>query len=110
MQSAVASTINGNVDVEYAQNPKTDCRFYTLNGDINANFQKGLAAKLSFESFNGSFYSNVDQIVALPSMIEKGDKGMKYKIKGNNYQVGKGGALLNFETFNGNVYLKEKTN
>ncbi|HEY8936987.1 MAG TPA: hypothetical protein VIM65_17290, partial [Cyclobacteriaceae bacterium] len=95
-QAAVASTINGNVDVEYLQNPQTDCRFYTLNGDINANFQKGLAAKLSFESFNGNLYTNVDQIVPLPLMMEKGDvnKGVKYKVKGNNYQVGKGGALL----------------
>ncbi|HTJ53284.1 MAG TPA: hypothetical protein VL443_27705 [Cyclobacteriaceae bacterium] len=111
-QAAVASTINGNVDVEYSQNPQTDCRFYTLNGDINANFQKGLGAKLSFESFNGNFYTNVDQLVPLPLIMEKGniDKGIKYKVKGNNYQVGKGGALLDFETFNGNVYLKEKTN
>ena len=40
-QAAVASTINGNLDIEYAHNPEEDCRFYSLNGDINANFQKG---------------------------------------------------------------------
>lgn len=107
-----AVTINGNVDVDYTANPKNDCRFYSLNGDINAWFQKGLAARLSFESFNGSFYTNIDQITQLPSQLEenKNGNGMKYKVNGNLYQVGKGGMLLDFETFNGNVYLKERVN
>ncbi|MFZ6013063.1 MAG: hypothetical protein ACOYXT_22160 [Bacteroidota bacterium] len=112
VREADASTINGDVDIEYASNPNKDCRFYSLNGDINAWFQKGLAASLSFESFNGSFYTNVDKIEALPVKIEKSAKGdgIKYKVNGNRYQVGTGGVFLDFETFNGNVYLKEKLN
>lgn len=112
MREAIASTINGNVDVEYASNPRQDCRFYTLNGDINAWFQKGLAANLSFESFNGSFYTNISQLESMPVSVEKNatEKGMKYKVSDNRYKVGKGGVFLDFETFNGNVYLKEKTN
>lgn len=112
MREANASTINGDVDVEYAQNPQRDCRFYSLNGDINALFQKGLAASMSFESFNGSFYTNVDRLEPLPVLVEKKsqDKGMKYKVNGNRYKIGSGGAYLDFETFNGNVYLKEKIN
>jgi DUF4097 and DUF4098 domain-containing protein YvlB len=107
---AHASTINGNLDVEYVANPLEDCRFYTLNGDINAWFNKGLAANVSFESFNGSFYTNVDQLEQLPITVEKKStgNGMKYKINGNRFKAGKGGALLDFETFNGNVYLKER--
>jgi DUF4097 and DUF4098 domain-containing protein YvlB len=111
-REAKASTINGDVDIEYAANPKSDCRFYSLNGDINAWFQKGLAAKLSFESFNGSFYTNIDKIEQLPAKLEQNNNGngMKFKVNGNFYQVGTGGMLLDFETFNGNVYLKERTN
>jgi DUF4097 and DUF4098 domain-containing protein YvlB len=108
-----ASTINGDVDIEYDQNPKQACRFYTLNGDINAMFQKGLAANLTFESFNGEFYTNIDKIESLPVKVEKMEKegdGIKFKVNGNRYKVGSGGALLDFETFNGNVYLKEKSN
>jgi DUF4097 and DUF4098 domain-containing protein YvlB len=110
VREAEAHTINGNVDVEYDTNPKQDCRFYTLNGDINAWFQKGLAANMSFESFNGSFYTNIDKLEPLPVTVEKksSGKGMKYKVNGNQYKVGNGGAHLDFETFNGNVYLKEK--
>jgi DUF4097 and DUF4098 domain-containing protein YvlB len=111
MREAEASTINGDVDIEYTLNPSKDCRFYTLNGDINASFQKGLAASLSFESFNGSFYTNIDNLTPLPVKVEKSAKGdgIKFKVNGNRYQVGSGGAAyLDFETFNGNVYLKEK--
>lgn len=111
-REAWASTINGDVDVEYAANPQKPCRFYTLNGDINAWFQKGLTADMSFESFNGDLYTNVTQLESLPVVVEKEehDNGMKYKVNGNRFRIGKGGILLDFETFNGDVYLKEKTN
>jgi DUF4097 and DUF4098 domain-containing protein YvlB len=104
-------TINGDVDVEYAENPDKECRFYTLNGNINALFPSGLSADLSFESFNGSFYINIAQLESLPLQVQKSSRGngLQYKVNGNRYQVGNGGPLLDFETFNGNVYLKEKT-
>ena len=110
VSEANASTINGDVDIEYASNPKKDCRFYTLNGDINALFQKGLAASMSFESFNGEFFTNIDKLEPLPVEVEKKQdgKGMKFKVNDSRYKVGSGGAFLDFETFNGDVYLKEK--
>jgi hypothetical protein len=111
-REAEAHTINGDVDITYSANPKKDCRFYTLNGDINALFPTGLAANMSFESFNGNFYTNIDKLESLPLKVEKAShgEGIKYKINGSRYQIGSGGALLDFETFNGNVYLKEKKN
>jgi hypothetical protein len=106
---ADAHTINGDVKIEYTHNPGRDCSFYTLNGDIHASFQPGLAANMSFESFNGSLYTNLAALQTLPLEIEPAShgEGVKYKIKGHRYQIGKGGPLLDFETFNGNVYLKE---
>jgi len=108
----VANTINGDVDIEYALNPRKECRFYSLNGDINASFQPGLSANLSFDSFNGDFYTNLTRLETLPAEVQKSERGegVKYKISGNQYKVGSGGPLLDFETFNGNVYLKEKSN
>lgn len=110
MREADASTINGDVDIVYAKNPLKDCRFYSLNGDINAWFQKGLAANMSFESFNGDFFTNIDKLESLPVRVEKENTndGIKYKVSGNRYKIGSGGAFLDFETFNGDVYLKEK--
>lgn len=113
VREARASTINGDLDVEYVTNPTKDCRFYSLNGDINALFQRGLAANMSFESFNGSFYTNIDKLENIPVQLEKkeSEKGTRYKVNGNRYKIGPGGnTFLDFETFNGNVYLKEKTN
>jgi hypothetical protein len=46
----------------------------------------------------------------LPLTVEKveGKPGVQYKIKGNRYKVRNGGVNLDFETFNGDVYLKER--
>lgn len=109
--AAEAHTINGDVDVLYDRNPQSECRFYTLNGDINAMFKPGLSANLTFESFNGSFYTNIDRLETLPQKVVKTSRadGVQYKITDNQFKVGNGGPLLEFETFNGNVYLKEST-
>ena len=109
-REAEAHTINGDVDIVYSRNPDKACRFYTLNGDINALFQTGLSANMSFESFNGELFTNIDKMLSLPPEIEEArhGEGVKYKIDGNRYRVGRGGALLKFETFNGDVYIKEK--
>jgi len=107
-REATLTTINGDVTIDAQQNPAKACRFYTLNGDINAHFRKGLGAELTFESFNGEFFTDVDAIQPLPIKLEKAadGKGVKYKVNGNHYRVGAGGPLLDFETFNGNVYLR----
>ncbi|NOT73956.1 MAG: hypothetical protein HOP08_03440 [Cyclobacteriaceae bacterium] len=104
-----ASTINGSVDVDYSGNPSGDSKYYSLNGDINANFKKGLAAQLTFKSFNGDFYSSVNEITPMAVTVEKYQKGegIAYKVNGNRYKVRQGGPLLDFETFNGDVYLRE---
>lgn len=109
-REASASTINGNVDITYTKNPDKACRFYTLNGDINAWFQKGLSANMSFESFNGELFTNVLRLESLPVAVEKKEteQGTKFKVNGNRFKVGNGGVILDFETFNGDVYVKEK--
>lgn len=112
VREAEATSINGDVNIEYAKNPVKDCRFYSLNGDINASFQKGLTADFSFESFNGDFYTDIEPLESLPVHVveTKKGEGVKYKVSGNRYKIRTGGPLLDFETFNGNVYLKERTN
>ncbi len=104
-----ANTINGSVDIDYSGNPSGDSRYYSLNGDINANFKKGLGAQLTFKSFNGEFYSSVNEITPMAVTVEKYAKGdgIRYKVNGNRYKVRQGGPLLDFETFNGDVYLRE---
>jgi hypothetical protein len=109
-REARAHTINGDVDITYARNPSRECRFYTLNGDIHASFQKGLAANMSFESFNGELFTNIDKLEAMPAVVQQTTRkdGMKFKVGDSFYKIGAGGSLLAFETFNGNVYIKEQ--
>ena len=107
-----ASTINGDLDVNYTKNPNKDSRYYSLNGDINANFQKGLDAKMLFKSYNGDFYTNIQELEIMPMPIKKekvsDENGISYKIGGQSaMQIRKGSLLLDFETFNGDVYVKE---
>lgn len=107
-----AYTINGDVTLNFKDNPDTDSKFYTLNGDINANFQPNLSADMSFKSFNGEFYTNLSSLEYLPSKLEtvsstKGN-GVKYKLSGKTLmRTRSGGVKLDFETFNGDVYVKE---
>ncbi len=67
---------------------------------------------MGFQSFNGHLYTNIDGLEQLPAHVEKKqkEKGTKYKINDNRFKIGAGGAFLDFETFNGNVYVKEKVN
>src|SRR5258706_4342091 len=107
---ADACTINGDVDIDYLRNPNKDCKYYSLNGDINALFVKGLAANMSFKSFNGDLYTNVLKLEGLPAVIEKNESkdGLKLQVSSIRLQIGTGGALQDFETFNGDVIVKEK--
>jgi hypothetical protein len=107
---ADACTINGDVDIDYLRNPNKECKYYSLNGDINALFVKGLAANMSFKSFNGSLYTNVPKLEGLPAVLEKKEsaEGLRLKVSTNRFKIGNGGALQNFETFNGDVIVKEK--
>lgn len=108
--SVKANTINGDVDVTYSRNPVSDCRFYTLNGNITASFRKGLSSTVSFKSFNGEFFTNLPELNPLPVEVRRSntEKGTRYEINGNQFKAGSGGPRLDFETFNGNVYLREQ--
>jgi hypothetical protein len=108
----IAHTINGDVDVNYSNNPKANSRYYTLNGDINANFKPGLAAKIAFKSFNGEMFTNLPSLTTVPGEIKKekvnnGD-GVKFKIEDRTVVQARGGnVFLDFETFNGDAIIKE---
>ncbi len=107
-----ATTINGDVDINYKKVPSSDSKFYTLNGDINANFKDVLHANLGFKSYNGDLYTNIHDLEYLPAKIEKsetsGKNGIKYKIgEYTSIKVRNGGVRMDFETFNGDVIIKE---
>lgn len=102
--------INGEVNVSYARNPDEDSKYYSLNGDINITYQNALSADVSFKSMNGELFTDFDverQYVRTKKETSEKRKG-KFKYRSTPVvQIGKGGLQLDFETLNGNVFIKK---
>ncbi len=105
-------TINGDVNINYTTLPPDSAKYYTLNGNLTVIFPNNLSADCSFKSFNGDFYTDFEDVEKLPARVTKTinetDKGTTHKLsKGSMIRIGSGGKNLNFETFNGNIYIKK---
>lgn len=109
-----AHTINGNVDANYLDSPPDASAYYTLNGNIRVNYPANLSADLQFKTFQGEFYTDFSNTEILPVQVVKtregqGDKTVYKLSKTTAIRVGTGGKVLRFETFNGNVYIKNQS-
>ncbi len=102
--------INGAVNISYADNPIESSEYYALNGDINVSYQKTLSANISFKSMNGEMYTDFDinkQFMQTNKEPGKGDKP-KYRYETKPVvQIGNGRIDFDFETLNGDVYIKK---
>jgi hypothetical protein len=109
--AADAHTINGDLTLRYDRNPAGESKYYTLNGDIKAFFRPGLSAELYFKSFNGDLFTDLDDIELMAPRLEKkeGGQGVNFKVGGTQgIRIRSGGVRLEFETFNGDVYVREE--
>ncbi|MEO8172703.1 MAG: hypothetical protein ABI581_06455 [Sediminibacterium sp.] len=109
-----ATTVNGDLTVNYTSNPPEASSFYTLNGKLTATFQPNLSADLQFKSMNGAFYTDFDNTEVLPPVVTKNQenkgKGTIYKLnKDTKLRIGAGGKQFKFETLNGNIYIKKQS-
>jgi DUF4097 and DUF4098 domain-containing protein YvlB len=104
-------TINGDVSVKYTRNPEGNSSYYTLNGKLTVYFQKDLSADMSFKSFNGDFFTDFEYSGIQPShLVTSADRGngTKYTIEDKTViRTGTGGIVLDFETFNGDIYIRK---
>jgi hypothetical protein len=109
-----AHTVNGDLTVNYVQNPQQESSFYTLNGTLTAVFQPGLSADVRLKTMNGAYYTDFDDVQVLPTSInlsqDKKSNGTVYRInKNSDIRIGSGGRLYKFETLNGNIYIKKQS-
>ncbi|BFG70598.1 hypothetical protein KACHI17_14790 [Sediminibacterium sp. KACHI17] len=107
-----ATTVNGDVTVSYLTNPPAASNYKTINGDITVKYQNGLNADLYFKSMNGKYFTDFENVEPISNTLEKNTETKSnstlYKIsKGNAVRIGTGGNRFNFETLNGNVYIKK---
>ncbi|HEX3877532.1 MAG TPA: hypothetical protein VHW24_11135 [Bryobacteraceae bacterium] len=109
--SGNVQTFNGEMKVSFRSNPDHDCNFKTFNGSIDAYFKPDFNADLHFKTFHGGVYSDFD-VAPLPATVTAGHNlSAKYVYRsdgGGGARVGKGGAALRFEGFNGSIRLHTK--
>lgn len=110
--SVEARTINGQLLVRHTQTPTGGNSYYSLNGDVNVYYPGEPDADITFKSFNGSFYTDMEKLEVMPPAwtkeVTEKNGSIKYKLtQQNTIKLGKGGNVLAFETFNGDIYVKK---
>jgi hypothetical protein len=108
-----ASTVNGELTVEFAAKPAEDCRFNTVNGDIDLAFPKGLGADLSFATMNGEVYTDFPFVLAKPKATsEHTTDGRRHRHsigRTTAATIGDGGIGIDCSTINGSIYIRERS-
>lgn len=107
-----AVTVNGGIKVNYVTNPPEASSYRTINGDITVRYKTDLNAELYFKSMNGEYYTDFDNTEPIQNSVVKNTEtkpnSTVYKIrKDAGLRIGSGGKKFNFETLNGNVYIKK---
>lgn len=103
--------LNGGVTVDFEQNPKKDCYFGSLNGEIEVAFLAGLEADFRFKTFNGDVFTDFDVSYLSPRKATTKRRRGKYVYKADKAfgaRVGQGGPELEFDGFNGDIYVTKK--
>jgi hypothetical protein len=110
--SGRAYALNGEVNIEFTENPVEDCFFGSLNGDVTVEFLPNLSADLRLKIFNGSVFTDFE-VTGLPQRSptskRKNGKFIYQADKSFGARVGSGGPEIEFDGFNGNIYIKERT-
>lgn len=102
-----ASTVNGDVTINFLETPSAPVDFNTVNGDFNFELPKNFSAVVFFDSMNGNMFTSFDYKKVNPR-IEKSEKNGRFKIgTKTGVEIGSGGPELSFKSINGDVYLRE---
>lgn len=104
-----ASTVNGDLTINFLENPKEAIGFNTVNGDFNLELPEDFSAQIFFDSMNGELYTAFDYKELRP-IVQKSREHGKFKIASKTgVEIGEGGPQLSFKSINGNVYLKKSS-
>jgi hypothetical protein len=110
----IAETLNGDVTVSLNKvTPEKPMSFSSMNGDIDVTFPADLKANVKMKTERGDIYSDFD--VVLKPGLQKVEEGRKEKGKFHISfdksifgSINGGGPEFQFNTFNGNIYIRKK--
>lgn len=110
--AVVAHTTNGDVLVELKRiDPASPMSFSTLNGDLDVTMPAATKADLAIKSTHGEIYTDFDvQLKPTAARVHEERVGGRYRVeleKDVRGTINGGGPVLEFRTFNGDVYLRK---
>jgi hypothetical protein len=107
--SGRAVTVNGPVQVVFAEAPRDASEFRTVNGDVTVTFPRDLSADLRLKTFHGALLTDFEtQPLPVQPQVARGDANGRYVYKSEGLtrvRVGRGGPELTFDTLNGDVRI-----
>lgn len=108
--AVTAETVNGNIRVEYDENPSSEADFHSINGIIEVIAPENLSAVVTFNSFQGDLYTDFEQIEYLQNRVKRNSDGNhRLKIeKSSPIQFGNGGPEMRLQLLYGNAYIKQR--
>jgi predicted membrane protein len=108
-----ASTVDGDVYVDFSKNPDSYATFHTIFGKVEVFCLKDLSAKVHFKSLFGDFFTDYEDIGFFSNKDKntkkKNSKSVKYKLGiDKSLRIGNGRVEFDFKSLYGNMYLKRK--
>lgn len=109
--SGGVSTVNGDITLDFARNPKENCKFRTINGEVRLHFQPSLSADFYLKTFNGDIFTDFE-VESLPSKVfAASHKNGKRVYKAGHLcgvRAGRGGPEIEMDGFNGDMFILKK--
>ena len=113
--SVIAHALNRNVVVKLNQiTPDKSMSFSSLNGDVDVTLPADAKARVKLKTDNGEIYSDFDVTLdptAKRATVEDGRPNHgKYRVRIDHAMYGTingGGPEFQFQTFNGNIYIRK---
>ncbi|MFQ5605790.1 MAG: DUF4097 domain-containing protein [bacterium] len=103
--------LNGEVKVTFRKNPRSASSFGSLNGDVEVQFQPDFSADLRIKTFNGEVYTDFPTTYLAPRKPIRTRKDGLFLYKSDKafgVRIGKGGPEIEFDAFNGNIYIVKR--
>lgn len=110
--SVVANTVNGPVVVTFKSiDPKAAMAFSTLNGQVDVTFPADLKSNVKLKTDQGGIFTDYDiEVDKSAPQVKKTGEGHLYKINIDEWVYGKingGGPEMMMKTMTGNIYIRK---
>lgn len=107
----IVESVNGELELSFAQSPSQNCNIETINGDISVTMPAGSGIDVELDLFNGRMMSDfsVDSY-ALPASVEHTTTGGKnrYRIQQSaGLRLENGGPIFSISSLNGDIQISK---